>query len=152
MSQESLQTFMVGIAALALLFQTVVLVAMALRVFKVCRSIDSLIAKASELVEIGRRSGQSLDVTLGQINRIVLDWTAQADTIARDLLDRCRIQAIAVDRYICDLILKVQNAVSEMERTVKEPFHEVHALGAGVRVALESLFSPSKSRTNGRGA
>jgi DNA anti-recombination protein RmuC len=148
MSQELLQTIIVAVVAVLLLFQTTVLVGFVLLLVRIRQPLEELIANAREVVGIARRRAEQLDVTLAQISQMVQNRVEQADSVARELLDASRAQVLAADRLLGDLVRRIENTTEQTERIVKKPFREVHALNAGVRAALGSLFPRSKSRTS----
>jgi hypothetical protein len=150
MSPESLQTIIVALVAILLLFQTIVLIWIFLQFVRIRKPLEELIANASEVTGIVRRRAERLDVTLAQISQILQDRVEQADDVAREFLDRSRTQALAADRLVGDLVRRIEYATEETERIVKKPFREAHALIAGLRAALGCLFSHSRSRTNRR--
>jgi hypothetical protein len=152
MSQESLQTIFIIVAAVALLLQAIVLVGLALLMFELRKPVADIIRNASEIAGIARRRADDLDLTLAQISRITQMRAEQADTVARELLDRGHEQAVAADRLVGDLLRKFEHATDEAERIVQEPLRRVHALSAGFRAGFGYLFSRGRARTNPRGA
>src|ERR1700756_4438229 len=150
MSPESLQTSILALVAILLLFQTIVLSWILLQLVRIRKPLEELIASAREVAGIVRRRAERLDVTLAQITQILQNRAEQADDLAREFLDRSRTQALAAERLICNLVRTIEYATEETERIVKKPFREAHALIAGLRAALGCLFSHSRSRTNRR--
>jgi hypothetical protein len=69
MSQEALQTTIVAVVAIVLLFQTTALAGVALLALKIRKPLEQLIANANAVVGIAAE-GEQLDLTLAQINRI----------------------------------------------------------------------------------
>ena len=148
MSPESLQTIIVALVAILLLFQTIVLIWIFLQLVRIRKPLEEVIANAREVAGIVRRRAERLDVTLAQITQILQNRAEQADDVAREFLDRSRTQALAAERLMGDLIRRIECASEDTERIVKRPFREAQALVAGARVALGCLFSRSRSRTN----
>jgi hypothetical protein len=150
MSPESLQTIIVALVAILLLFQTFVLIWIFLQLVRIRKPLEELIANAREVAGIVRRRAERLDVTLAQITQILQSRAEQADDVAREFLDGSRTQALAAERLMGDLVRRIECATEETERIVKKPFREAHALIAGLRAALGCLFSHSRPRTNRR--
>jgi hypothetical protein len=113
MSPESLQTIIVAVVAILLLFQLAVLVGIALLVVRIRKPLEELIANAREVVGIARHRAERLDVTLAQISRMVQNRAEQADGIARELLDASRVQVLAADRLLGNLVRKIEYATEE---------------------------------------
>ena len=102
MSQESLQTIFIIVAAVALLFQAIVLVGLVLAIFKLRKPVHEMITNASELAGIARGRADDIDVTLARISGMAQARTEQADTVSRELLDCGNASALAADRIVGD--------------------------------------------------
>jgi hypothetical protein len=152
MSPESWQTIIVALVAILLLFQTIVLSWILLQLVRIRKPLEELIANACEVAGIVRRRAERLDVTLAQITQILQNRAEQADDVAREFLDRSRTQVLAAERFAGDLVRRIEYATEEIQKIVKKPFRETHALIAGLRVALGYLFPRGRSRTNRRNA
>lgn len=148
MSPESLQTIIVALVAILMLFQTTMLIWIFLQLVRIRKPLEELIANACEVAGIVRRRAERLDVTLAQITQILQNRAEQADDLAREFLDRSRAQALAAERLMGTLVRSIEYATEETERIVKKPFRQAHALTAGLRAALECLFSRSRPRSN----
>jgi hypothetical protein len=152
MSDESLLTISVGVAAVALLLQTTVLVRIWLLILKVRKPVQQIIADVSEIAGIARRRAADVDLTVASISKIARARTEQADAVARELLDKGHLQTLAADRVVCEVLQKIERATDETERLIKKPFRQVHALRAGFRAGFGRLFSRGQQRTNARDA
>lgn len=150
MSPESLQTIIVALVAILVLFQTTTLIWIFLQLVRIRKPLEELIANAREAAGIVRRRAERLDVTLAQITQILQNRAEQADDLAREFLDRSRTHSLAAERLICDVVRTIEYATEETERIVKKPFRQAQALIAGLRAALGCLFSHGRSRTNRR--
>jgi hypothetical protein len=148
MSPESLQTIIVAVVAILLLSQTTMLIWIMVLLVRIRKPLEELIANARAVVGIARRRAERLDVTLAQITQMIQNRAGPADGLAQEFLDRSRVQALAAERLMGDLVQKIEYATEETERIVKKPLREAHALIAGLRAALRCLFSRSRSRTN----
>ena len=71
MIQESWQTTISAALTVVLLFQTIVLLGVALSILKVRRPLEALIASTHELVRTARRRLEQLDITLERIGQMV---------------------------------------------------------------------------------
>ncbi len=152
MSQESLQTSFIIVAAVALLVQTTVLVGLALAIFKLRKPVHEIIANASEIAGIARRRADDIDVTLAWISGIAQARVQQADTVSRELLDRGHASVLAADRIVGDALQRMEHTTDEAERLIQEPLRQVRALNAGLRAGFGHLFSSGRPRANRREA
>jgi hypothetical protein len=154
MSNESLQTIILGIVAIVLLLQISMLAIAALLVTRVHKRFEELFADACEMVRIMRLRAEQWDVTLVQIGRIVQivqNRVEHADGVAKELLNRSLQQTFAADRIISDLLSTLESATQEIKEVIKKPLREARALNAAVRAAVACLASHGSSRTNERG-
>ena len=153
MSNESLQTIILGIVAIVLLLQISMLAVAALLVTRVHKRFEELFADACEMVRIMRLRAEQWDVTLVQIGlivQIVQNRVEHADGVAKELLNRSLQQTFAADRIISDLLSTLESATQEIKEVIK-PLREARALNAAVRAAVACLASHGSSRTNERG-
>jgi hypothetical protein len=141
MSQESLQTIFVGVVALVLIFQTIVLVLVARFVVRVRKPLEDLIANTSETIHIMRRGAERLDLALAQIDQTLRNRLEQADGVARELLGKSQVQALAAEKLICDLLDTFEYLSQETGRAVRVLIRQARALNAGTRAAAGCLFS-----------
>ncbi|MFY9528494.1 MAG: hypothetical protein WBC04_12315 [Candidatus Acidiferrales bacterium] len=149
MTHETLQTIFIIVAAVALLIQAVVLVAVALLVLKIRKPVQSIAADVSEVSGIARQRAQQLDPIVGEISRIVLTRTDHADAFAKEILDKGHLQVVSANRIVSDILQRVETVTHETERVIRKPFREAYALTKGVRTALGYAFSRRRPRTNG---
>jgi hypothetical protein len=68
---SSLQTIIVALVAILLLFQTLVLIWIFLQLVRIRKPLEELIANARDVAGIVRRRAERLDVTLAQITQIL---------------------------------------------------------------------------------
>jgi hypothetical protein len=131
MSHESWQTAILAALTVVLLFQTIVLVGVALSVLKIRRPLEALIASTHELVRIARRRVERLDITLERIGQMIQERGEQADHVARELLEKSQIRAHAADELISHLLRKIERVSDEVEHIGLAPghlaIHVVHA-------------------------
>jgi hypothetical protein len=113
MTHETLQTIFIIVAAVALLIQAVVLVAVALLVFKIRKPVQSIAADVSEVSGIARQRAQQLDPIVGEISRIVLTRTEHADAFAKEILDKGHLQVVSADRIVSDILQRVETVTHE---------------------------------------
>jgi len=108
-------------------------------------------ARTHGFLEIAQRAVERVDRGLEQIGRIVDERAEQADMMAKELLERSRIQVRALDELISQFLRTMEDVAEVFESTVKRPLHEARALSAGFRAGVASLFSnrpQAKGRTS----
>jgi hypothetical protein len=153
MSNESLQTIILGIVAIVLLLQISMLAVAALLVTRVHKRFEELFADACEMVRIMRLRAEQWDVTLVQIGRIVQivqNRVEHADGVAKELLNRSLQQTFAADRIVSDLLSTLESATQEIKEVIKKPLREARALNAAVRPRWRAWFLTAvRGQTNG---
>jgi hypothetical protein len=141
MSEQSLQTLILAAMALVLLLQTVVLVGIAVLIYRARKPLAALAVRAHGFLEIAQRAVGRVDRELEEIGRIVDERAEQADMMAKELFERSRVRVRALDELISHFLKTMEDVAEAVENTVKKPLHEARALGAGFRAGLASLFS-----------
>jgi len=151
MSEQSLQSLILAAIAIVLLLQTIVLVCVAIFIYRARKPLAALMARTHGFLEIAQRAVERVDRGLEQIGRIVDERAEQADMMAKELLERSRIQVRALDELISQFLRTMEDVAEVFESTVKRPLHEARALSAGFRAGVASLFSnrpQAKGRTS----
>jgi hypothetical protein len=141
MSQESIQTIFIGVIAVLLGFQTIVLVLIARFAARVRKPFEEFVDNASATTRIMRHRAECLDLALAQMDQKLRDRVEQADAVAQEVLERSHLQALAAEKLVCDLLDTIEFVVRETERTVKMVMREARALNAGARAAVGYFFS-----------
>lgn len=141
MTEQSLQTLILAAIAIVLLLQTTVLVGIAVFLHRARKPLAMLMARTHGFLEVAQRAVERVDRELEQLGRIVDERAEQADTMAKELFERTRIQVRALDELISQFLRTMEDVAETVESTVKRPLHEARALGAGLRAGIASLFS-----------
>jgi len=141
MSEQSLQTLILAAIALVLLLQTVVLVGIAVLIYRARKPLAALVVRTHGFLEIAQRAVGRVDRELEEIGRIVDERAEQADIMAKELFERGRIRVRALDELISQFLRTMEDVAEVFESTVKRPLHEARAIGAGFRAGIASLFS-----------
>jgi hypothetical protein len=144
MSQESLQTIFVGVVAIVLVSQTIVMVLLARFLIRVRKPLEELIANTYATIQIMRRRAERLDVTLAQIDQTVRSRTEQIDSMAGELLNKSHLQVLEAERIIFDLLDALAYVSQEAGQSARNLVRKARALNAGARAAAECLFSRGK--------
>lgn len=151
MSEQSLQTLILAAIAIVLLLQTMVLVGLAVFIYRARKRLAALMARTHGFLEIAQRAVERVDHELEQIARIVDERAEQADMMTKELFERSRIRVRALDELISQFLRTMEDVAEAVESTVKRPLREARAVGAGFRAGIASLFSnrpQAKERTS----
>src|SRR5262245_44032790 len=147
MGPESSQTstLVSVIVTVVLVFQTILLLAIAVYLAKISRSVDQLAGDARAFLKAAKRSIEQVDPRIHEISQTVQNQLRHVDYITAELLAKSKTHAVAFDRLIGDFLRTADYANHEIERTARKAFREAHALKAGVRAGLARLFSRRRS-------
>src|SRR5262245_17384585 len=147
MGPESSQTstLLSVMVAVVVVFQTILLVAIAVSLAKITRSVDQLVGDARAFLESAKRSMEGVEPRIHEISQTVQNQLQHVDYMTMELLAKSKIRAVAFDRLIGDFLRTADYANHEIERTARKAFREAHALKAGVRAGLARLFSRRRS-------
>jgi hypothetical protein len=150
MDPESSQTstLVPAIVAIVVVFQTIMLIAIAVSLAKISRSVDQLATDVRAFLAIAKRSVERVEPRIHEISRRVQNQLEQVDHVAMELLARSKTHAVAFDKLIGDLLRTANYANDEIERTAKKAMREAHAINAGVRAALGYLFPRRRPDAN----
>jgi len=162
MAHEGVFTFFVIVTALAVVMQAAILYAIyhALRelrdaVIRVEAGVKQhwhpLLRTLVSIADAAREPVSSILANVADISVVVRDRTRAVDTVAADVLDRFRAEAVRADELLTDILLRTQRAVDAVERGVLVPVRELSALLAGVRGGIGFFLgrrrSPASERT-----
>jgi hypothetical protein len=150
-NQNWLGIFVV-VAAVAIVFQAIVLTVLFLETRRVMKKADRLMSDLeSRVMPIISRVQVMLDETQPKITALIEDAShvvylarAQAQKIDRvltDASDRVRGKLLHADRILTGALEAVEDAGSHFRRTVWRPVHKVSALMQGLRVGFDVLRS-----------
>ena|SRR5215471_10967973 len=134
-------TLISAIVAIVIVFQTIVLLAIAVSLARISRSIDQLAAEVRSFLAIAKRSVERVEPRFHEISQTVQSQLQQVDHVTMELLARSKARAVAFDKLIGDFLRTANHASVEIERTTQKAFREAHAINAGVRAALVYLFT-----------
>jgi hypothetical protein len=152
MSLESSQTstLVLAIVAILVVFQTILLIAIAVSLAKISKSFDELTADARAFLGVAKRCVERMEPRMIEITQTVQHRLRQADHMTIELLAKSKAHALAIDTLIRDLLRTAEYANHQIEQTTSRAFREVHALHAGLRAALSYLFSRHRSGASQR--
>jgi len=136
----------VGLAALAMLIQSVVLLGMFFvardlraKILKIWPEVESIVAVSRRTVErvekqvekIGTTSSAVLDTTKQQLGKV--------DELLSDVSTRAKIQMDRAELVLDDSMTRIQQTVAIVQSGVLRPIREVHGILSGIRTAIAYL-------------
>jgi hypothetical protein len=138
------------IAALALVIQTVLLLAVLFQfrplIQQVVRTTADLQAKVEPIL---LRTNRILDDSEDRIKSIMGDASEithvarlqaqKVDRVFTDAVERLRLQVIRADHIVTGTLEVIEDAGSKVRRTVWEPVHQVSAVLKGLKVGLDVI-------------
>lgn len=143
---------LVAVAALALLLQTIFLVAALVIARKAARSVREemeqyrssimpIILKARDLIQnVAPKVEQSAN-ELAAITRSLRAQTANIEAAANDIIGRTQRQVGRLDSMLTSVFDRVERAAGFMTDAVTKPMRQLSGIIASVRAAVEALRS-----------
>lgn len=170
LDRETIELACIGITALALLMQTIILLALYRGVTKAAKSmqeeirdlrtsvtpiLDStrvLVESARDVVESSRavsvRLTPKVEALVGdvaELARVMREQSAAVEAVAGDVLERVRKQTGRVDAMVSSTLDAVDQASAFVADAVARPVRQLSGLLAGVKAIVESLRSSEPS-------
>jgi len=147
---QTVQLVLVAVAALALLLQTIFLIAIVILARKAVRSlreemehyrstVTPVIEKTRDMVE---RVAPQIEEAAGELNTIARTLHAQTADIrmaADDIVDRTRHQVNRIDGMLTAVFDRVERAGTFMSDAVAKPMRQLSGVIASIKAAIESL-------------
>lgn len=151
MSQETVLTLFVIIAAAAVVMQAGVMLGIWLAIRKVPGQIegvradfrnhfDPLARSVMEIVNISRDPLRTLITDLAEISQLMRQRSSQADAVFADLLEKSRAQVGRADQLLSNLADKVEETTDRVQQSVLSPILEISAVVKGIQHGLDFLF------------
>jgi hypothetical protein len=152
MDEHTLLTIFVGLGALAMLIQAVMLVVMGVVALKLKAKVDQFTEPVQKLLstsqgalskveghieKIGNQTGSILEDTKGQL--------AKVNELLQDATGRAKNQMDRAELVLDDTMNRVQTTASYIQSGVMRPVREIHGIFAGVRTALMHLTRPGRA-------
>lgn len=141
-------TVFIAVTALAVAWQTVVLVNLARVLTRLAQRSERVLnevegrlpALLSESEAILRDSRSKLDIAgthVIELTGLVRDQMRRADELFSEISDRARLQVIRLDQAISTTFDKVEETTNLIQRTVLRPIRDAAAIVYGVRTGLD---------------
>jgi signal transduction histidine kinase len=154
---ESWMPFFVVIAALALLLQAIVLTAIYLLVRRQSRRLEEmtleirtrvapLLGRIQLMVDEIHPQLSSMMADASHITHLARTQVQHADRVVGEALDRLRMQLAHTDKILTGALEAVEEAGSQIRRTVLGPVQSVTAVVRGIQTGLE-FFRGNRRKT-----
>jgi uncharacterized protein YoxC len=159
MSHEMIELACVGVGALALLMQAIILLAIYLGMRKATKSLKEeiedvrssvmpVVNETRELLTRLSRLTPKLESTVTDAAELTRSLRAQAADVqvsVEDILERVRKQTSRVDGMFSGTLDTVERASVYVNETIAKPVRQISALLAGLKAIIESLRSAQPS-------
>jgi len=159
MSHEMIELASIGVGALALLMQAIILLAMFLGMRKAAKSLKEeiedvrssvmpVVNDTRELLTRLSRLTPKLESTItdaAELTSKLRAQTADVEAAVEDILERVRKQTSRVDNMFSGTLDTVDRASVFVTETIVKPVRQISGLLAGLKAIIESLRSPQPS-------
>lgn len=141
----------VGMIALALLAQALVLFGIYKKSKELHTKLNDFLPKAEALIKTTEASmvelTQSIAEITGRANDILdsaKSQMARMDLVITDATDRAKVQMEKAELVIGDTLDRIHNTVLMVHKSVLTPLREITGVSAGLRAAFSAMFSPQR--------
>lgn len=149
------------IAALAIVLQAGILVAMFVqlrrtsdRITRIATDLhqkaDPILGRLRILLDDVQPKFSSMATDAAEISRIAREQTNKVDRLFTEAVDRLRLQIIRVDQMLTGALEHIEEAGTEVRKTVLGPVRQAAAIIQGVRAGLEVLRGQRRSPERAR--
>jgi hypothetical protein len=142
-----------GIAALALLFQSIAFLAMARSVRQISSRMDRLGADVSKAIgTVTTKAEELLSLVKGVVERIhtlenslnatsavIQKRVVELDSFLEETTDTARLQVLRVQAVVENISSRVEETFDRLHQSVLAPVNEITAIIRGIRVGLDFL-------------
>jgi uncharacterized protein YoxC len=159
MSHEMIELACIGVGALALLMQAIILLAIFLGMRKAAKSLKDeiedvrssvmpVVNDTRELLTRLSRLTPKLESTVNDAAEVTSRLRTQAadvEAAVEDIVERVRKQTSRVDNMFSGTLDTVEKASVFVTETIGKPVRQISGLLAGLKAIIESLRSPQPS-------
>ena len=104
---------------------------------QISRNIEPVLNDSRELLRDTREKIASVTDNLNEITLLAKGQVVRVDSLVREATDRAHLQVIRLDQLIGDTMHRVEETTRTIQHGVLGPVHEIAAVVAGIRTALE---------------
>ncbi len=160
MDNSQLQLAFIVVAAVAIVIQACILIAMYLAMRQTSARMEALAVEVKDKVLPTAELAQSLLTELKPKIETAVSNVSEATTTMRgqierldatlnDVVDRARLQVIRADELLSRTMDKVEETTDIVHKTVISPVRQINGLMNGVTAGLEFLINGKRKRRNG---
>lgn len=152
MSENVLSIFVV-VAAVAIIIQAGILVALFFTVKKTAARVDDMAARAIPLMESARTIMEDtapklrdISANLVEVSSTMKRQTDRMDEAVNDLLDRTRLQVIRVDQLVGRTLDRVEETTELVQATVVSPIKQISGIVQGLSAGVGAFLGRRRDR------
>lgn len=138
----------VALSAIAMLTQAIAAVTLARRIKRIEEQITPLVPRAEAALEAARETlaeGRAQIREVGTKSLAVLESAqgrlTQLDSLITETSDRARLRLDKTEMALDNAMVRVQDTIGAVQKTVLSPIREIHGITAGIRAAVQHLVS-----------
>ena len=152
MAHDTLLTVFIIIAAIAIVMQAAAVLGMFLAVRRVQKEVtgirgevkqrlDPLINSVTQILTDSREPLRTVLANVRETSQTVRNRAHDIDRMIDEVADKCRLQVLRVDQTLSDLLYKIQNTGTVIQRNMILPVQEVSAVMKGLRAGMDFFLS-----------
>lgn len=151
------------IAALALLIQTVLLLAMLFQLRPLIQQfvrmssdlqakIDPILLRTSRILDDSEDRIKSIMGDASEITHVARIQAQKVDRVITEAVERLRLQVIRTDHIVTGILEVAEDTGSRVRKTIWEPIHQLSAVLKGLKVGLDVFRGGAPRRPQSDGA
>lgn len=152
MAHDTLLTVFIIIAAIAIVMQAAAMLGMFLAVRRVQKEVvsirgevkqrlDPVINSVSQILTDSREPLRTVLANVLETSQTVRNRAHDIDRMIDEVADKCRLQVFRIDQTLSDLLYKIQNTGTAIQRNMILPIQEVSAVMKGLRAGMDFFLS-----------
>jgi type IV secretory pathway VirB2 component (pilin) len=145
---ESWMPFFVAVTALAVVLQAIMLAAMFFSIRRLARRVEEttleirtrvapILGRIQSIVDEVHPQLSAMVADAAHITQLARTQVQHADRVVGESLDRVRMQLVHVDQILTGALVAVEEAGTQIRRTVLGPVQSVTAVIRGIQTGLE---------------
>jgi hypothetical protein len=147
--------FFIVIAAVAIVLQMIILLAMALQMRTAIEKftkiatdlqskIDPILLRSARILEDSETRVASIMGDAAEVTRIARGQAQKIDRVFTESVERLRIQVIRADQILTGTLEVIEDAGSKFRRGIWVPVQQASAILKGLKVGLDFLRGPNR--------
>lgn len=151
------------IAAVAIVVQMAILLAMFLQVRTAIRNftrlaadlqarVDPILVRANRILENSEDRIASIMTDASELTRITRNQAQKVDRVFTEAVERLRLQIVRADQIVTGTIEVVEEAGSTFRRRLWDPLNQASAMIKGIKAGLDFIRGPKRRTNSGEAA